>query len=51
MPKRKTKAQLDRATIAEVSKEMAKPRVAMSAREHSRIGRKRGLVVENNVEK
>jgi hypothetical protein len=32
MAKRKTKQQLAKATLAEVVKEMAKPRVAMSAR-------------------
>jgi len=31
--KTKTKEQQDKATLAEVRKEMAKPRVAMSARE------------------
>jgi hypothetical protein len=41
MGKRKTKAQQDKATLAEVSKEMAKPRVAMSAREHCHIVPKR----------
>jgi hypothetical protein len=34
MAKRKTQKQSDEATLAEVIKEMAKPRVAMSAREH-----------------
>ncbi len=33
MGKRKTKEQQDQATLAEVIKEMAEPRVAMSARE------------------
>jgi hypothetical protein len=33
MGKRKTKKQSDKATLAEVVKEMAKPRVAASARE------------------
>jgi hypothetical protein len=51
MGKRKTKEQRDKATLAEVIKEMTKPRVAMSAREHCRIVRKEVLVVENNVEK
>ena len=51
MDKRKTKAQQDRAILAEVIKEMAKPRVAMSAREHCHIVRKEVLVVENDVEK
>ena len=51
MGKRKTKEQQDKATLAEVIKEMAKPRVAMSAREHYHIVRNEVLVVENNVEK
>ena len=51
MGKRKTKEQRDKATLAEVNKEMAKPRVAMSAREHRHIVRKEVLIVENNVEK
>ena len=51
MNKRKTKAPQDETTLAEVIKEMAKPRVAMSAREHCHIVRKKALVVENNVEK
>jgi hypothetical protein len=52
MGKTKTKEQQDKATLAEVMKEMAKPRVAMSAREHFHIVRKKeALVVENNVEK
>ena len=51
MGKRKTKEQEDKATLAEVIKEMAKPRVAMSAREHFHIVRKKLLVVEDNVEK
>jgi hypothetical protein len=51
MGKRKTKEQQDNATLAEVSKEMAKPRVAMSAREHSHTVQNDGLVVKNNVEK
>ena len=37
MAKKKTKKQSDKDTLAEVTKEMAKPRVAMSAREHSHI--------------
>ena len=45
MGKRKTKEQQDKATLAEVIKEMAKPRVAMSAREHFHIVRKEVLVV------
>jgi hypothetical protein len=51
MVNKKTKHQQDKATLAEVIKEMAKPRVAMSAREHCHIVRKEVLVVENNVEK
>jgi hypothetical protein len=51
MDKRKTKEQQDKATLAEVTKEMAKPRVAMSAREDCHIVRKEVLVVEDNVEK
>ena len=51
MGKRKTKEQQDKAVLAEVSKEMAKPRVAMSAREHCHIVRKEVLVMKNNVEK
>ena len=50
-PKKKTQEQSAKATLAEVTKEMAKPRVAMSAREHRHIVRKEVLVVENNVEK
>ena len=41
MVKRRTKKQQDKAILAEVIKEMAKPRVAMSAREHYHIVRKR----------
>jgi hypothetical protein len=51
MGKRKTKEQQDKATLAEIVKEMAKPRVAMSARENWHIVRKEVLVVENNVQK
>jgi hypothetical protein len=51
MGKRKPKKQSDKATLAEVTKEMAKPRVARSAREHSHIFRDQVLVVENDVEK
>jgi hypothetical protein len=51
MGKRKTKEQQDEATLAEVVKEMAKPRVAMSARQHSPTLRNTVLVVKNNVEK
>ena len=51
MDKRKTKAPQDKTILAEVIKEMAKPRVAMSAREHCHMVRKEVLVVENNVEK
>ena len=51
MGKRKTKEQQDKATLAEVIKEMAKPRVALSARERGHIVRKEVLIVENDVEK
>ena len=51
MGKKKTKKQSAKETLAEVMKEMAKPRVAMSAREHRHILRNDVLVVENNVEK
>ena len=51
MSKRKTKKQTAKATLAEITKEMAKPRVAKSARHDSRIFRNEVLVVENNVEK
>ena len=51
MAKRKTQKQSAKATLAEVIKEMAKPRVAMSAREHCHIVRSEVLVVENDVEK
>jgi hypothetical protein len=51
MGKRKTKKQSAKETLAEVTKEMAKPRVARSAREHSHIFRDGVLVVENDVEK
>ena len=53
MDKRKTKkenAQSAKVTLAEVVKEMAKPRVAKSARDDGRIYRDELLVVENNVE-
>jgi hypothetical protein len=49
MNKGKTKKQSAKATLAEVIKEMAKPRVAKSAREKS--GPKVALVVENHIEK
>ena len=54
MEKRKTteeNAQLAKATLAEVVKEMAKPRVAKSARRNRRVFRNEALVVKNNVEK
>jgi len=37
MGKKKTKKQSAKATLAEVTKEMAKPRVAMSAREQGSV--------------
>jgi hypothetical protein len=49
--KKQTKKQSAKATLAEVIKEMAKPRVASSAQEHSHILRNDVLVVENDVEK
>jgi hypothetical protein len=51
MRKRKTKEQQDRATLADVVKEMAKPRVALSARERGQTSRNEVLVVKNNVKK
>jgi hypothetical protein len=51
MGKRKAKKQSAKATLAEVIKEMAKPRVASSAREQGHISRDKVLVVENDVEK
>jgi hypothetical protein len=50
MGKRKTKEQQDKETLAEVVKEMAKPRVVMSARERSPTFRNTLLVVKDNVE-
>jgi hypothetical protein len=50
MAKRKTKKQSAKETLAEVVKEMAKSRVAMSARHDCYVVRKRVLVVKNNVE-
>ena len=51
MAKRKTKKQSVKVTLAEVTKEMAKPKVAMSARPHRHIVRSEVLVVKNDVEK
>jgi len=51
MGKRKIKKQSAKATLAEVIKEMAKPRVASSARQQSSVFRNEVLVVENDVEK
>ena len=51
MGKKKAKRQSDKATLAEVIKEMAKPRVASSAREQSPFFRNEVLVVQNDVEK
>ena len=48
--KRKTRKQSAKETLAEVIKEMAKPRVVMSAREYS-VFRNEVLVVKHNVEK
>jgi hypothetical protein len=46
MDKEKTKKQSDKDTLVEVTKEMAKPRVAMSARKQLHILRN-DLVVKN----
>jgi|HubBroStandDraft_6_1064221.scaffolds.fasta_scaffold58887_5 hypothetical protein len=51
MGKTKIKKQSAEATLAEVTKEMAKPRVAMSARESSLTFRNEVLVVKNDVKK
>ena len=54
MEERKTtteNTQLAKVTLAEIIKEMAKPRVVKSARRHRRVFRTEGLVVKNNVEK
>ena len=54
MEKRKTtteNTQLAKVTLAEIIKEMAKPRVVKSARRERRVFRTGVLVVKNNVEK
>ena len=51
MGKRRTKKQSAKATLAEVVKEMAKPRVVMSAREEIPSSSNTVLVVEHDVEK
>jgi hypothetical protein len=53
MGKKKTKKQSAQTTLAEVIKEMARPRVAMSARtrEQSHIVRNEVLVMKNDIEK
>ncbi len=51
MGKKKAKRQSDKATLAEVIKEMAEPRVASSAREQSPFFRNEVLVVQDDVEK
>ena len=51
MDKRKAKKQSARTILAEVIKEMAKPRVARSAREQSSVLLPEVLVVQNHVEK
>jgi hypothetical protein len=48
--KKQTKKQSAKATLTEAIKEMAKPRVATSAREQSHILRNKILVVEHDVE-
>jgi hypothetical protein len=49
MSKRKIKKRTAKAMLAEITKEMAKPRVAKPARGDGRIYRDELLVVENNV--
>jgi len=51
MRKRRPQKQSAKETLAEVVKEMAKPRVAMSAREQRHMLRNKFLIVKNNVEK
>jgi len=51
MDTRKNRKKSTKATLAEVVKEMAKPRVAMSAREQIHTPPNEVLVVKNNVEK
>jgi hypothetical protein len=51
MGKKTSRKPSAQAILAEVIKEMAKPRVAMSAREHRHTLRNDVLVVENDVEK
>jgi hypothetical protein len=51
MVRTKTIRQSAKKTLAEVTQEMAKPRVAMSAREHSHTVRNRAFVIKNNVKK
>jgi hypothetical protein len=47
MDKNQTKKQSDRDTLAEITLEMAKPRVAMSAREQIHVLRNDLVVKEN----
>jgi hypothetical protein len=51
MGEKTTKNQSAKTTLAEVIKEMAKPRVAKSAREHTHTVRNELLVVKNDAEK
>lgn len=51
MGKNKINKQSAKETLAEVIKEMAKPRVAASAQEHRHIFRNDVLIVKNDVEK
>jgi hypothetical protein len=51
MGKKKIKKQSAKATLAEVTKEMAKPRVDAFAREHNHIVRNDGLVVKHDIQK
>jgi hypothetical protein len=47
---KKAKKLSAKATLAEVTEEVAKPRVVASARERNQIVRNEGLVVKNDVE-
>jgi hypothetical protein len=51
MDKRKTKKQSAKATLAEVSREMDKPRTVKSVREYGSVSLDEVLVVKNDVEK
>ena len=51
MGKRKTKNQSAKATLAEVIREMEKPRTVKSAREYGSVSSDEVLVVKNDVKK